>query len=204
METQDEHTGRSPGLHVLEQRASWNASKADKENEFPSESPVYSSQKHQLRASARLLSPASMGSSVRQSGLRRRSVGKLSPEQAKQIVLKALGTSPSREALARFVGGLSKDERRLFLGNSSPKFSISVTPKSNGLRSNKDAPANTNESVSSKHISMRSICMLSIAQLLSSCDSETKMPGDRILRELFQWQLARSLHHRVFDDASLH
>ena len=50
---------------------------------------------------------------------RRSSFGQsLSPGNAKLIVLKALGPSPSREALKCFVDGLSRDERRLFLGNS--------------------------------------------------------------------------------------
>jgi hypothetical protein len=121
---------------------------ADKENEHPSVTSPFGAQKQPLRASARLLSPAALpvGSSVKMSGLRRRSsVGNLSPEQAKQIVLKALGSSPSREALARFVGGLSKDERRLLLGDSR-----SATPKANGVRLKEDgsAPASTIESVS--------------------------------------------------------
>jgi hypothetical protein len=97
----------------------------DKENEHPS--PARNAGKQQLRANCcvRLLSPAAsvVGSSTKQSadrGLRRRSIGKasLSPEQAKQIILKTLGPSPSREALGRFVAGLSRDERRLFLGDS--------------------------------------------------------------------------------------
>ena len=40
------------------------------------------------------------------------------PDNARAIVLKALGPSPSRQALSRFVEGLSRDERRFFLGES--------------------------------------------------------------------------------------
>jgi hypothetical protein len=40
------------------------------------------------------------------------------PDNARAIVLKALGPSPSRQALSRFVEGLSRDERRFFLGAS--------------------------------------------------------------------------------------
>jgi hypothetical protein len=66
----------------------------------------------QLKSSVRMQSPSIFPS-------RRSSVGKpLSPSQAKQIVLKALGPSPTREALATFANGLNKDERRLFLGDS--------------------------------------------------------------------------------------
>lgn len=96
---------------------------ADKENESPT-----NVLQHKLRASARLLSPGSALKSDRVA--LRRSVGfgkPLSPGQAKQIVLRALGPSPSREALCGFVAGLSKDERRLLIGDSRD-----ATPKTPG------------------------------------------------------------------------
>jgi hypothetical protein len=68
-----------------------------------------------LRASACLLSP---GVEPR---LPHNSLGKqrLSPSNARLILLKALGPSPSRQALKRFVAGLSRDERKLFLDDAN-------------------------------------------------------------------------------------
>ena len=68
-----------------------------------------------LRASAHLLSP---GVEAR---LPHNSLGKqrLSPTNARLILLKALGPSPSRQALKRFVAGLSRDERKLFLDDAN-------------------------------------------------------------------------------------
>ena len=68
-----------------------------------------------LRASAHLLSP---GVEPR---LPHNSLGKqlLSPSNARLILLKALGPSPSRQALKRFVAGLSRDERKLFLDDAN-------------------------------------------------------------------------------------
>jgi hypothetical protein len=68
-----------------------------------------------LRASACLFSP---GVEPR---LPHNSLGKqrLSPSNARLILLKALGPSPSRQALKRFVAGLSRDERKLFLDDAN-------------------------------------------------------------------------------------
>lgn len=65
-----------------------------------------------LRASAHLLSPGVVPR------IPHNSLGKqrLSPSK---ILLKALGPSPSRQALKRFVAGLSRDERKLFLDDAN-------------------------------------------------------------------------------------
>ena len=127
---------------------------ADKENATHSREPalmhttlrvpfaalVSQSPRRQVVTNADSLIPAAIGSARQRASLgkvqvshspnqqgsaRRGSMSSaLSPRRAKHIVLRALGPSPSKEALRTFVDGLSKDERKLFFGDRS-----NVTPR---------------------------------------------------------------------------
>ena len=127
---------------------------ADKENATHSREPALmhatlrvpfaalgsQSPRRQMVTNAGSLIPAAGGSARQRAGLgkvqvshspnqqgsvRRGSISSaLSPRRAKHIVLRALGPSPSQEALRTFVDGLSKDERKLFFGDRR-----NVTPR---------------------------------------------------------------------------
>jgi hypothetical protein len=97
--------------------------------------------KENLHANASFSSPAPSllgtpqglrASHIKQSAPRflRPSRGKsFSPATIKQILLRELGPSPSREALSSFVSRLSREERRLFLSRED----LAATPNQDGL-----------------------------------------------------------------------
>eukprot|EP00960_Hanusia_phi_P078121 768783-Hanusia_phi.AAC.4 len=81
-----------------------------------------------------------MPASVLRSKKSRRS---FTPAQTKQVLLQALGPSPSRDQLAQFVSSLSEEERMLFLGTPSP------SPRAKAVRFSPTSSASSVESVRS-------------------------------------------------------